>query len=321
MPTHEKHHSLEYQIKSALFGLAIGDALGVPVEFTDRAWLKKFPVEGMLGHGTHDQPPGTWSDDSSLAFCLADSLCSGYNLRDMADKFLAWYRHGMWTPFGEVFDIGNNTLAAIERLSNPALPPELAGGMDEPSNGNGSLMRILPLLFYIRNKPIAERFLACSEVSGLTHGHFRSVFSCFMYLEIARLLLLGKTVADACHEAVFLVREFAEAQQFNRKELSYFTRILGEKLPEVQEDNIYSSGYVLHTLEAALWCLLTTGSYAEAVIKAVNLGEDTDTTGAVTGGLAGLAYGLDSIPKKWLEQLARRQDIEVLCRKLAAAPG
>ena len=311
-----KHH-----IKSALFGLATGDALGVPVEFVGRAWLKKHPVEDMRGHGAHDQPPGTWSDDSSLAFCLAESLCNGYNLRDIADTFLAWYRQEVWTPHGEVFDIGNATIAAMERLRNRVLPPELAGGMDEGSNGNGSLMRILPLLFYIHEKPISERYQACSEVSSLTHGHFRSVFSCFVYLEIARQLLQGKRISEAYSKGVAVAREFAEAREFNRKELSYFTRILSEKLPEVQEDNIYSSGYVLHTLEAALWCLLTTNNYQDAVLKAVNLGEDTDTTAAVTGGLAGLAYGFEAIPKKWVEKLARWRDIEALCQRLAAALG
>ncbi|MCB9274403.1 MAG: ADP-ribosylglycohydrolase family protein [Lewinellaceae bacterium] len=310
---------VEQQIKSALFGLAVGDALGVPVEFVGRPWLKKHPLEDMRGHGTHDQPPGTWSDDSSLSFCLAESLCSGYNLRDIADKFLAWYRQGEWAARGEVFDIGNSTIAAMERLSNRALPPELAGGLDERSNGNGSLMRIMPLLFYIHNKPIDERYQACSEVSSLTHGHFRSVFSCFLYLEAARLLLQGETPAAAFHNSVALVRDYAEAQQFNRRELSYFTRIFNEKLPEVQEDNIYSTGYVLHTLEAAFWCLLTTDNYRDAVLRAANLGEDTDTTAAVAGGLAGLAYGFDAIPPQWVEQLARRQEIEALCQRLAKA--
>lgn len=308
---------MEYPVKSALFGLAVGDALGVPVEFVGRSWLKRFPVDDMRGYGTHDQPPGTWSDDSSMAFCLAESLCRGYDLSHIAEQFLDWYFNQKWTPHGEVYDIGSSTLAAIERLRNRALPPQLAGGIDEGSNGNGSLMRILPLLFFIHNKPIEERYAIISDVSGMTHGHFRSVFSCFVYLEVARQLLWGKRAAEAYKEGAETAKQFAENQEFNRRELSYFSRILQGKIPQVHEDNIYSSGYVVHTLEASLWCLLTTSSYAEAVLRAVNLGEDTDTSGAVTGGLAGLAYGFDDIPSAWVEQLARMEEIEYLCMAFA----
>ncbi|MCO6492400.1 MAG: ADP-ribosylglycohydrolase family protein [Phaeodactylibacter sp.] len=308
---------MEYPVKSALFGLAVGDALGVPVEFVGRSWLKRFPVDDMRGHGTHDQPPGTWSDDSSMSFCLAESLCQGYDLNDIAEQFLAWCYGQKWTPHGEVFDIGNSTLSAIERLRSRQLPPQLAGGMDEGSNGNGSLMRILPLLFYTYNKQVEERYALISDVSSITHAHFRSVFSCFVYLEVARQLLRGRHAQEAYEEGVAIARQFAEAQQFNRRELFYFSRTLQGKLPEVHEDNIYSSGYVVHTLEASLWSLLTTSSYSEAVLRAVNLGEDTDTSGAVTGGLAGLAYGFDDIPGDWIEQLARVEDIEYLCVALA----
>lgn len=308
---------MEYPVKSALFGLAVGDALGVPVEFVGRSWLKRFPVDDMRGHGTHDQPPGTWSDDSAMSFCLAESLCRGYDLRDIAEQFLAWCFGQKWTPHGEVFDIGNATLTAVERLRNRDLPPQLAGGIDESSNGNGSLMRILPLLFYIHDKPIDERYAIVSDVSGMTHGHFRSVFSCFVYLEVARQLLWGKHICEAYEEGAALAMKYAEAREFNRRELSYFNRVLQRKLPEVQEDNIFSSGYVVHTLEASLWCLLTTSSYSEAVLRAVNLGEDTDTSGAVTGGLAGLAYGFDDIPAGWVGQLARMEEIEYLCMAFA----
>lgn len=310
---------MEYPVKSALFGLAVGDALGVPVEFVGRSWLKRFPVDDMRGHGTHDQPPGTWSDDSSMSFCLAESLCQGYDLNDIAEQFLAWCYGQKWTPHGEVFDIGNATLSAIERLRSRQLPPQLAGGMDEGSNGNGSLMRILPLVFYTYNRPVEERYALISDVSSITHAHFRSVFSCFVYLEVARQLLRGRHAQEAYEEGVAIARQFAEAQQFNRRELFYFSRTLQGKLPEVHEDNIYSSGYVVHTLEASLWSLLTTSSYSEAVLRAVNLGEDTDTSGAVTGGLAGLAYGFDDIPADWVEQLARAEDIEYLCVALAGS--
>ncbi len=310
------------KVEAALLGLAVGDALGVPVEFKNRNYLCNQPVTGLIGYGTHNQPPGTWSDDSSLAFCLADSLCTGYDLDDVARHFIDWYQNGYWTPHGEVFDIGNTTREAIGRLINGEWPT-LAGGFDEEDNGNGSLMRILPLLFHVHNQPVEERYRLTREVSSMTHGHLRSVLACFIYLEFARQLLDGNDKHQAYKNMIKEVNAFLEDKPFNPSEIYKFTRILSGTLAEKTEPEIQSSGYVLHTLEASLWCLLTEDTYAGAVLKAVNLGEDTDTTGAVTGSLAGLLYGTAGIPSAWLDGLVRREDIEHLARRLAAAtaPG
>ncbi|MBD0259675.1 MAG: ADP-ribosylglycohydrolase family protein, partial [Cytophagales bacterium] len=289
-------------IEAALLGLAVGDALGVPVEFKSRDSLRHRPVTGLTGYGTHNQPPGTWSDDSSLAFCLADSLCRKYDLDDAAKHFIKWYQYGHWTPHGKVFDIGNTTRAAIERLMQ-GKSPILAGGFGEADNGNGSLMRILPLLFHVHHLPVEERFRLTSEISSLTHGHLRSVLACFIYLEFAQQLLAGNDMQHAYENMIKEVNAFLEAKPFNPNEIQKFIRILNGSLAEKTEAEIRSGGYVLHTLEASLWCLLTEDTYAAAVLKAVNLGEDTDTTGAVTGGLAGLRYGTAVIPGEWLEGL------------------
>ncbi|MGB4437301.1 MAG: ADP-ribosylglycohydrolase family protein, partial [Acetomicrobium sp.] len=136
------------KVIGGLLGLCIGDALGVPVEFQSREKLKRNPVKDMMGYGTHNQPPGTWSDDSSLAFCLAESLCNGFDLQDIADKFVKWMYEGYWTPWGKAFDVGHTTQIAISRLKKGVDPLE-SGPTDERSNGNGSLMRILPLIFYV----------------------------------------------------------------------------------------------------------------------------------------------------------------------------
>ncbi len=306
------------KVEAALLGLAAGDALGVPVEFKSRDFLRHRPVTGLLGYGTHNQPPGTWSDDSSLAFCLADSLCKKYDLDDDAKHFIKWYKYGHWTPHGKVFDIGFTTRAAIDRLLE-GKSPVLAGGFGEEDNGNGSLMRILPLLFHVHDKPVEERFGGTSEVSSMTHGHLRSVLACFIYLEFARQLLAGNDKHRAYENTTREVNAFLEDRPFNPSEIQKFTRILNGSLPEKTEAEIQSSGYVLHTLEASLWCLLTENTYAAAVLKAVNLGGDTDTTGAVTGGLAGLLHGTAGIPREWLDGLVRRNDIEKLARRLAAA--
>lgn len=302
--------------KDVLFGVAVGDALGVPVEFKSRESIARKPVVDMIGFGSHDQPPGTWSDDSSLTFCLADVLADEYDLQKIADSFVSWLYDELWTARGEVFDVGIATRAAIERVLRK-VSPELAGGFDEASNGNGSLMRILPLVFYIKNKPVAERFATIKAVSSITHGHIRSVIACFYYLEFTRKLLLGTDPLVAYNELKDEVGSFLNSIAINPDEISLFSRLLNSNIHDLPEAEIQSSGYVLHTLEASVWCLLNTSNYRDAILKAVNLGLDTDTTGAVTGGLAGLHYGYESIPEHWRLMLVRNKDIDALAERLA----
>lgn len=303
------------KIKGALFGLAVGDALGVPVEFRPRQELSIRPVNTMRAFGSWNQPAGTWSDDSSLAFCLAESLAKGYDLNDIAQNFVNWMQHGYWGAHHKVFDIGGTTRFSIGRLTK-GISPSLSGAAMEDDNGNGSLMRIMPLLFYIKGMPITERYARAKEVSAITHGHFRSVFSCFIYLELALRIFNGHSAEEAYYKMRHEVLAFANQQNFLKKEIEYFKRILHGDIKTQHETAIHSSGYVLRTLEASIWCLLNTDNYAGAVLKAVNLGDDTDTTGCVTGGLAGLLYGYDDIPISWIETLARKEDISNLCERL-----
>lgn len=310
---------------SALYGLCVGDALGVPVEFQSRAQLKKNPVTDMREHGTHDQPAGTWSDDSSMAFCLAESLCKGYNLDDIADRFRRWAYEGYWTPHGVVFDIGISTRAVMDRLASGVSPRE-SGGRDEKSNGNGSLMRCLPLVFYLKDKDIETRYRVATEVSAITHAHIRSTFSCFLYLEYALYLLNDMDKWEALRALRTSVVAFLKAhpELISAEEQAAFYRILGTAnlkgqtapIEKADEADVSGSGYVLATLEASFWAFLTTDDYDEAVFRAINLGEDTDTTGCVTGGLAGLYYGWETISDDWCEALARKDDIEELAEWL-----
>lgn len=272
----------------------------------------------MTGHGTHNQPAGTFSDDSSLAFCLAEALVGEFNLHAIADNFVAWLYESYWTAHGKVFDVGITTRQAISRINN-GTRPELAGGFDEADNGNGSLMRILPLLVYIKDKTVEERFEITKQVSSITHGHIRSVIACFYFLEFARLLVEGKGKFEIYRELQISISTHLNFLSIKTIETKLFNRLLKAAIYELPEKEILSSGYVLHTLEAAIWCLLTTSSYEEATLKAINLGDDTDTTAAVTGGLAGLLYGYESIPKNWMAQLARREDIQELAVKLEDA--
>lgn len=304
----QKHDS----IRNAILGLAVGDALGVPVEFKTREYLKENPVIDMMGYGTFNQPPGTWSDDTSLTLCLLEVMSRKLSLPEVAKNFQSWLFDCKFTAHGEVFDVGNATIQAITRLSE-GVDPEKAGGRDEFSNGNGSLMRILPLVFHLRQiEERKKRFKIVKDFSSLTHGHIRSILACYYYLEFASFLCEGKTPAvsyDAANTSLFdLDGEISIASE----ELQHFDRLITNNIAGVPEAEIYSSGYVIDTLEAGIWCLLNTNSYREAVLKAVNLGMDTDTTAAVTGGLAGLYYGAENIPSEWLAQLAGLEEIEKL---------
>jgi ADP-ribosyl-[dinitrogen reductase] hydrolase len=306
------------RIEGCFLGLAVGDALGVPVEFSNRKSLKLNPVIDMRGYGAWHQPPGTWSDDSSLAFCTAESLSNGYNLEEMGKLFMRWKQEGYWGAHHNVFDIGNTTRSAIDRIVRGE-HPLYSGDFDEESNGNGSLMRIAPASIYFYqsgNEQLIERM---REVSGITHRHFRSVLSCFIFSKIVQRIMDGEAKANAFGKAIKEINEYLRTQEFNPDELDLFKRILDGSLANAEEDSIRSSGYVLHTLEASLWCFMNSDTYQQAVLKAVNLGGDTDTTACVTGALAGLYYGEEEIPSSWKTSIARVADIRSLATKFAAA--
>lgn len=301
------------KVLAGLMGLCIGDALGVPVEFSSRLERMKLPVATMQGYGTWNQPPGTWSDDSSLTFCLAESLCTGFSLEAIAASFCRWYSEDYWTPHGEVFDIGNATQAAILRLQQGISPVE-AGGKTENSNGNGSLMRILPMAYCYKNLEFSELIQRTHQVSCLTHAHLRSQIACGIYISIAICLVEGLEPRSAYLQGVKNIQNIYSIECTS--EVFHFERVLSGDIANLPIDAIRSGGYVIDTLEASLWCLLNTSSYSEAVLKAVNLGGDTDTTAAVTGGLAGICYGVESISVEWIEQIARKEDIIDLAARL-----
>jgi ADP-ribosyl-[dinitrogen reductase] hydrolase len=308
--------------KDVLFGVAVGDALGVPVEFQTRDQLATTPVSMMIGNGTHNQPVGTWSDDSSLTFCLADVLAHDYDIRKIARSFYDWLNSGLWTPHGVVFDAGITTIDAINKYQT-LTDYTLAGGKEYLDNGNGSLMRILPLLFYIKHKTPSERFEIVKEVSSLTHGNALSIVCCFYYLEFARCIIYSHSTLTPyqiyvrMYDDVFRHQFVIDILKSDKIDISVFKRFYGsESLSLVSKDEIQSSGFVLHTLEASIWCLIHSTNYREAVLLAVNLGSDTDTTGAVTGGLAALIYGYQVIPIEWMDVLVRRDDINYLADQL-----
>jgi ADP-ribosyl-[dinitrogen reductase] hydrolase len=291
------------QMMSAVIGSAIGDALGVPVEFKSRSYLKEHPVTDMIGYGTHNQPAGSWSDDTSLTLCLAEALKQPeFSLEFLGSLFVRWMKEGYLTANGKMFDIGISTQQAILNIE-AGEPITDCGGRDFGSNGNGSLMRVLPLAFHITDMPIDERFRLTKDVSSITHGHIYSVTGCFIYLEIARELILGKSFQDAYELGVGTSKDYLLQLGVYDELNGVYDRVLDKAIPDLVEDEVSSAGYVVHTLEAALWCLFTSSTYKETVLKAVNLGDDTDTTAAVAGGLAVLVYGAKEIPRKWSRML------------------
>lgn len=303
--------------KDILFGVAVGDALGVPVEFMTREQIAKNPVTDMIGYGTYNLPEGTWSDDSSLAFCLAEALTKELDYYQVARNFSDWLFNNYWTPRGHVFDAGYTTSVSIDNFKS-GMSPTKAGCNDVDSNGNGSLMRILPLLVHIKDKTIEERFRITKDISSITHGHIRSVIACFYYLEFAKKIVEGVEKFQAYQELKVEVPAYLRSIDVSDEEIAIYNRLFVEDIFHVTEDNISGRGYVVDTLEASIWCLLTTDDYASATLKAVNLGNDTDTTGAVTGGLAGLLYGYQNIPTHWVNLLARKKDIEDLAERMKA---
>jgi ADP-ribosylglycohydrolase len=308
-------------ILSGIMGLCIGDALGVPVEFESRDKRKKDAVGSMRSHGTYDQPAGTWSDDSSMALCLAESLTRGLDYKDIMKNFSSWYNNGEFTPYGEVFDVGGSTAGAIMRYDGGTEPLE-CGGKSQNDNGNGSLMRILPLVFYLKSfygsditkDPYAMDII--HKVSSLTHAHTRSLIACGIYCSVAMELIGGKKITEAFDSGIKNSFDFYGNLDGFKGELKFYENLKRKDFKTLGEEEIKSSGYVVDTLEAALWCLLNSDSYSSCVLKAVNLGSDTDTVAAVAGGLAGIFYGYESIPAEWIDTIARRDYIEKICTDL-----
>jgi ADP-ribosylglycohydrolase len=298
------------RLLGGLWGAITGDALGMPVEGYMRSELEENPVTEMMDGPAAFPLRGSWTDDSSLMLCTAECLLDGFDTRRLADLFLRWDKEGYWTPFGRAFGHGNTTVDALERLE-AGIEPELAGGAGEYDNGNGSLMRILPVALWYADHPIAEMIETAHRASAVTHRHPRSWIACGFYCIMAAALLQGIPPERAYQNAIDQTEAHYALENY-ADELSHFERLLSGRIGEIPKPEINSSGYVIDTLEASIWCLLTSDTFEEAVLKAVNLGGDTDTTGIVTGGLAGLTWGVDAIPQEWIQQLGRHEDIGAL---------
>lgn len=295
------------KVKDGICGFIVGDALGVPVEFYSRRELEEEPVVSMREYGTYSQPKGTWSDDSSMTIATMRSIVNmdGINYRSIMDEFCNWAFNHKYSQYNETFDIGNTTKRGLDRYREGNEPLE-CGGTSVHDNGNGSLMRILPLAFI----PELD-YETIENVSGMTHGHDRSKIACVLYVEIARSMLtcdltIEEHIRNACNK---IKQHYA-----SNEELKEFNRIFEDDF----SGGILSGGYVIDTIETVVYCLETTGSYRDAVLKAVNLGGDTDTNAAICGGLAGIYYGFDAIPVDWIESVPHLDKVLSLCEEFEA---
>jgi ADP-ribosylglycohydrolase len=300
----EKKMITKQSIENGIYGLAIGDALGVPYEFYNRESMAKNPCVNMIGYGSHNQPAGTWSDDTSLTLATLDGLSEMTGCHDygkIMDKFSAWLFQNEYT-LDKVFDVGRTTLQAISRYRHGEAPVA-CGGNNINDNGNGSLMRILPAIFYTLSKNQGNiDYAFIEDISALTHGHVISKVACKIYANIVKLILENKSKDELLVGLdIFDQIEFAELR--------------ARKFSSLSGNQIKSGGFVVDTLVAALWCFLSTENYKDCVLKAVNLGNDTDTVAAVAGGLAGLYYGKNTIPTSWLDTLRGKDLIEKLINK------
>lgn len=311
-----------------MMGLVVGDALGLPVQFMyqeEIAERPEGPVKGMEGYQCFDVPAGSWSDDSSLALATLDSISrlNKIDARDIADNFVKWRIDGEFTPFGFAYDIGCTCDGAILTYRKFG-DTKTCGKTGERANGNGAIMRILPVCLYWASMQLntkeditAEAVASVEEISALTHNHKRSRIACGLYYFMVKAVIAGN---DSLINR--LQRGLDEGFDFYHKDISaltqlpFFARIMDlSEFAKFEADEINSSGYVIETFEAALWGLITSSSYEECELKVVNLGDDTDSCAAVAGGLAGLYYGYDNIPKDWLAVIARREWIEGQLRK------
>lgn len=310
-------------ITTGLLGLSVADAIGVPVEFQTRMELDKKPVMDIRGYGTYNQPPGYFSDDSSLAFGLAESLATGsFDLPDQARRLINYKQHGYWTPNNEIFDIGITTSRSIDRLSlmlrdgQAASLTHLSSLATERDNGNGALMRIFPLYAFLRSQPEHEWLKYIWQHSALTHGHIRSALCCFLYLRFCHHLVAEKDLSTSLALARKDTLDLADRPDVPPSEFATLKGILEADFTNLPRSQVRGSGYVVQSLEAVLWCLFNSDDYRSAVLAAVNLGEDTDTTACIAGAPASLFYGAEAIPANWSAALARREEIIELGKRL-----
>ncbi|HOS97755.1 MAG TPA: ADP-ribosylglycohydrolase family protein [Deltaproteobacteria bacterium] len=288
--------------QGCLLGLACGDAVGTTLEFKPRGSFE--PITDMVGGGPFNLEPGQWTDDTSMALCLAESLIEkkGFDPLDQMDRYVRWYRTGYLSSTGVCFDIGGTTASALRRFEKTSDP--FSGPTERHSAGNGSLMRLAPVPLYFFPDRDAMMFYA-GESSRTTHGAQECIDACRLFASILYNALSGMDKEQVLFE-----------HHETTTDSPVIREILGGSYKGKTKDQLQGTGYVVHSLEAALWCFYSTDTFRDAIVLAANLGDDADTTAAICGQLAGCYYGRQGIPDLWLRRLTMRGKIELLAQNL-----
>ena len=305
------------RIFSSIIGFAVGDALGVPTEFIPRQYIKEFDTSKMNGYGTHNVPAGAWSDDTSMVIAGIDSICrcdGMVDYDDIMDAYVDWFKHAKYTSIDKTFGVGDTIFKGLVNYmsGNDALD---SGSGEVQDNGNGSLMRCLPisLLCALNNKSNEEIFDITSDFSSMTHSHEISKMACYIYTLFIKHIISGvdkRTILN-------IIQKENYKDKFSSKTIKEYEMILTGDFQNMNPDEIPESGYVIDTLEIVLYSIINTNSFEEAVTKAISFGYDTDTTAAITGSIAGIMYGIEDIPEKWLSQLKKREYLEEMANSFA----
>ena len=296
---------MKEKYQGCLVGLACGDAVGVTVEFQPRGSFE--PVTDMVGGGPFDLNPGEWTDDTSMALCLAESLlaANGFDARDQIKRYVRWWREGYLSSTGTCFDIGNTVREALERYETSGEP--FSGSTHPKKAGNGSIMRLAPIPMFFQ-ADLNKVIYYSGESSKTTHAAREAVDSCRLFG-----MMIARAVGGCSKEEILTCKdEILDSKGLSPKIQDIYAGTYKSK----PMNEILGSGYVVKSLEAALWCFYHAESYRETVLKAVNLGGDTDTTGAIAGQIAGAYYGIGGIPSGWVQKLTGREMLKSIAGKL-----
>lgn len=311
------HEDYSNRILSSIMGFAVGDALGVSTEFIPRQYINEFNIEEMSSFGPHNVPAGAWSDDTSMVIAGIDSItrCEGeLDYDDVMEAYIDWFKNAKYTSIDKTFGVGDTIFKSLVNYlsGNSALE---SGSNNFKENGNGSLMRSLPVsllcsLNDINNKEICN---ITSNFSALTHSHEVSKMACYIYTLFIKYILKG---IDK-NTALRIIQKENYSEKFSPETINEFKRLLTNDFNNINQNDIQESGYVRDTLEIVIYSIINTNSYEEAITTAIKFGYDTDTNAAITGSIAGIMYGIDDIPEKWLSQLKRREYLEDMANSFA----
>lgn len=293
---------MQDKFEGALVGLAVGDAVGTTLEFKPRGTF--IPITDMEGGGPFRLNVGEWTDDTSMALCLANSLLSkkGFDPEDQMNRYCNWWRVGYMSSTGDCFDIGGTVMNALDKFIEHSDP--FSGSIDEDTAGNGSLMRLAPIpIFYASNREQAIKY--AGESSRTTHGAAECIDSCRLFTN-----LIIEAYSVTSKDAIFEQNAY---QPYAPKVISIANR---EFLSKSYEE-LTGSGYVIESLESALWCFINSDSFEEAILLSANIGNDADTTAAICGQIAGAYYGFSGIPEKWSSAIVMTNEIKQWANDLA----